>query len=292
MATIQSLDPQVTSRTGPADASSQAPSQEQVRLLAQQFESLLLSQMLREMRSSMFDEKDEATGFGGGPLSEALFSELSLALSRAGGLGLGDAMVTPITRETDPAAAAEALRAGTTGALQNLVPELRSLATGAMALPGGTPSIPLPAAAAAALPLGEAAGAGSLAALQGRVSSAYGWRDDPINGIRKFHKGLDIALAEGTDVPAARPGTVTFAGEMSGYGRTVVIEHDGGASTRYAHLSQINVKVGDVVEQGQVIAKSGSTGRVTGPHLHFEVLEGGQAVDPSEFLVPADLTKP
>jgi murein DD-endopeptidase MepM/ murein hydrolase activator NlpD len=278
MATIQSLDPQ-PSRADQTGSASQAPSPEQVRLLAAQFESLLLSQMLKEMRSSMFDDKDESTGFGGGPLSEALFSELSLALSRAGGIGLGEALVSPLMRETNPGAVVEGSRPGS---LEALVPELRSLATGAMALPEP--------GALTGLPFGD--GTGGLAALQGRVSSAYGWRDDPINGIRKFHKGLDIALAEGSDVPAARTGTVSFAGEMSGYGQTIVIQHDGGTQTRYAHLSEINVRVGDVVQQGQIIAKSGSTGRVTGPHLHFEVLEGGQAVDPSDFLVPADLTRP
>ena len=117
-------------------------------------------------------------------------------------------------------------------------------------------------------------------AMPGRLSSAYGWRRDPINGSVKFHNGLDLAMPVGQDVPAARPGEVAFAGELSGYGLTVVVRHDDRTSTRYAHLSEILVEPGDAVKAGETIAKSGATGRTTGPHLHFEVLEDGRPVNP------------
>jgi murein DD-endopeptidase MepM/ murein hydrolase activator NlpD len=116
--------------------------------------------------------------------------------------------------------------------------------------------------------------------LTGRLSSAYGWRRDPIDGTRRFHKGIDVAMPVGQGVPAARDGRVTFAGEMRGYGLTVVIDHGNGLSTRYGHLSAIDVHAGDTVTAGQTIAQSGSTGRSTGPHLHFEVLDDGQPVNP------------
>ena len=116
------------------------------------------------------------------------------------------------------------------------------------------------------------------------VTPVYGWRRDPIDGTARLHKGTDIALPVGYDVPAAGPGEVAFVGEQSGYGLTVVINHDGQRSTRYAHLSEATVRVGDLVTEGQVVARSGASGRVTGPHLHFELLENGRPVDPAGRL--------
>ncbi len=84
----------------------------------------------------------------------------------------------------------------------------------------------------------------------------------------------------GDDVPAARAGEVTFAGNLAGYGKTVVVRHSATTSTRYAHLSEILVKPGDTVVAGQAIARSGASGKATGPHLHFEVLREGESVDP------------
>jgi len=113
------------------------------------------------------------------------------------------------------------------------------------------------------------------------VTSNYGWRNDPITGQVRFHSGRDIRMAYGQDVHAAGAGTVTFAGERSGYGMTVEVDHGGGLVTRYAHLSAPAVAVGQAVDSGQVIASSGNSGRSTGPHLHYEVLDHGQPVDPS-----------
>ena len=112
------------------------------------------------------------------------------------------------------------------------------------------------------------------------ITSQFGWRQDPINGSARFHKGLDIAVAYGADVKAAAPGRVSFSGVQNGYGNTVVIDHEGGRQTRYAHLSEQLVRVGDVVAEGQLVGKSGNSGRATGPHLHFELLVNGQPVDP------------
>jgi murein DD-endopeptidase MepM/ murein hydrolase activator NlpD len=115
----------------------------------------------------------------------------------------------------------------------------------------------------------------------GPVSSAYGWRQDPFGKAMKFHKGTDIAMPAGQDVPVAQSGRVAFAGEQSGYGLTVVVEHEPGLSTRYAHLSAVDVAAGDAVILGQTIGKSGASGRATGPHLHFEVIDEGRPVDPA-----------
>jgi murein DD-endopeptidase MepM/ murein hydrolase activator NlpD len=129
-------------------------------------------------------------------------------------------------------------------------------------------------------PEGGSHGDAPLTLLPGRVSSDFGWRSDPVTGAARFHKGVDIAAAYGQEVPAAAPGTVTFAGVQGGYGNLVIVRHDGGAETRYAHLSQLDVQEGDEVKAGDVVGRVGQTGRATGPHLHFELREDGRPVDP------------
>ncbi|MEO7271551.1 MAG: M23 family metallopeptidase, partial [Vicinamibacterales bacterium] len=112
------------------------------------------------------------------------------------------------------------------------------------------------------------------------VTSSFGWRKDPFSGAAKFHAGVDIRAAYGRDVMTAGAGRVVSAGVQGGYGQSVVVEHAPGLRTRYAHLSSIDVTPGQVVEGGSVVGKVGQSGRATGPHLHFEVLEHGKAVNP------------
>lgn len=117
-----------------------------------------------------------------------------------------------------------------------------------------------------------------------KITSPYGNRMHPILKKQKFHTGIDIAVPSGSEVVAANAGKVIYSGYNGGYGNTVIIDHGGQISTLYAHNSKLLVKVGDTVEKGKVIAKSGSTGLSTGPHLHFEVRENGQHVDPMKYL--------
>lgn len=112
----------------------------------------------------------------------------------------------------------------------------------------------------------------------GRLTSPFGPR------WGRFHYGVDLANATGTNVVAADGGVVTRVGMAGSYGNLIIIDHQNGTSTRYAHLSAYNVKVGDVVQKGQSIGKIGSTGRSTGPHLHFEVRVGGVAKNPLDFI--------
>ena len=119
--------------------------------------------------------------------------------------------------------------------------------------------------------------------LDSDTSSAFGWRSDPFRGRRKFHNGVDLRAAYGTEVPTAAPGKVTFAGERGAYGLLVVVEHPNGVETRYAHLSSTAVQPGDSVAAGQTIGRVGSSGRSTGPHLHFEVLLDGKRVNPEQI---------
>jgi len=114
----------------------------------------------------------------------------------------------------------------------------------------------------------------------GPISSGYGWRIHPIFGTREFHTGIDIAVPWGTPIHAAAAGTVIFTGWMRGYGMLVILDHGNGLSTTYSHLSSYSVHVGEHVDRGDVIARIGSTGWSTGPHLFFEVREDGRPVNP------------
>jgi murein DD-endopeptidase MepM/ murein hydrolase activator NlpD len=119
---------------------------------------------------------------------------------------------------------------------------------------------------------------------EGFISSYFGRRADPFTGYSAVHKGLDFAGPEGTKVTSVAAGLVTYAGERSGYGQMVEINHGNGLATRYCHNEKILVKQGDMVRKGQDVALIGSTGRSTGPHLHFEVLKNGTQVDPLRFI--------
>jgi murein DD-endopeptidase MepM/ murein hydrolase activator NlpD len=115
-------------------------------------------------------------------------------------------------------------------------------------------------------------------------TSGFGVRTDPFLGRPAMHTGLDFRAATGDPVRATANGKVASSGWAGGYGRMVEIDHGNGLSTRYGHLSEIHVKVGDQIKIGQVVGAVGSTGRSTGPHLHYETRIEGEAVDPQKFL--------
>jgi murein DD-endopeptidase MepM/ murein hydrolase activator NlpD len=125
----------------------------------------------------------------------------------------------------------------------------------------------------------------------GAESSGFGWRDDPINNRRKFHKGTDFRAPKGTSVFAAGTGLVTYAGRMGGYGNVIFLDHGDGVVTRYGHLKKIGVTKGATVSGGAQIGEVGATGRATGPHLHFEVRLDGRAVNPTVAMSVADLQR-
>jgi murein DD-endopeptidase MepM/ murein hydrolase activator NlpD len=222
----------------------------QAAALAQQFEAMLLSQMLREMR--LLESDDDSTGFGGSIIGDTMRTELGLALSRSGGIGMAAALSAAFARLD------EAEKSGTAD-----VPEV-------LALPDHV-----------ALPVDTEGG--TLALPDAPVTSPFGWRTDPLNGQARFHHGTDLRMAYGQDVRSVGAGVVKAVSEAGGYGLMVAIDHGDGLETRYAHLSAANVRPGDTIAPGQIIARSGNSGRSTGPHLHFEVREDGQPVDPSRF---------
>ncbi|MCU7914428.1 MAG: M23 family metallopeptidase [Candidatus Thiodiazotropha sp. (ex Gloverina cf. vestifex)] len=119
---------------------------------------------------------------------------------------------------------------------------------------------------------------------KGWISSYFGMRNDPFSGKRAMHKGMDFAGKEGSDVVAVAAGVVTWSGDRYGYGELVEINHGKGYVTRYGHNAKILVEIGDRIRPGQVIATMGSTGRSTGPHVHFEVVRNGKIVNPTKYI--------
>ena len=129
-----------------------------------------------------------------------------------------------------------------------------------------------------------------------RMASGYGWRVDPIYKIQEFHKGMDFTCPIGTAVHVTGDGVVEIVDfSYGGYGNEVVVNHGYGYRTRYGHLSRFNVKAGQKVKRGDVIAFSGNTGKSTGPHVHYEVIKNGQVLNPVYFyyndLKDADFEK-
>lgn len=243
---------------GDARADARTPDRLQVAALVQQFEGMLLTEMLRDLR--MGEEDDESFGLGGATMADTMRGEFGLALSKSGGFGLGEMLADAFARRQGARSVDE------TTPVQAAVPGLATAATTALA-------------SAVAATSGNVAP--TTAATEAAVTSAFGWRADPFTGQARFHAGTDVRAAYGSSVVALADGTVTFAGDRGGYGATVVIDHGDGRETLLAHLSAIDVAVGDQVRAGQAIGRSGNSGRATGAHLHVEVRDAGRPVDPA-----------
>ena len=234
------------------------------RQAAKQLEAFFLRQFLTEARpkGGMMDG-----GFAGDTFRDMLDSALADSMSNAGGLGLSASFESALGGEPPP-------------------PTGLAIAT---AIPMG-PRAASPSMAATLAPVEAHAHAPGemVRPAVGRFSSRFGIRIDPIEHTRKGHNGLDIAAPTGTPVVAALGGTVERAGPAGTYGNLVVVRHPDGSETRYAHLSAISVKSGQRVEAGAPLGAVGTTGRSTGPHLHFEVRRDGRPVDPWPLLTAAE----
>ncbi|MDH5435848.1 MAG: M23 family metallopeptidase [Gammaproteobacteria bacterium] len=119
---------------------------------------------------------------------------------------------------------------------------------------------------------------------KGWISSYFGWRTNPFGKGREHHDGMDFAGKSGSEVLSVAAGVVTWAGKRYGYGNLVEVNHGNGYATRYGHNEEVVVKVGQTVKKGEVLSKMGSTGRSTGPHVHFEVLRHGRTVNPDKYI--------
>jgi murein DD-endopeptidase MepM/ murein hydrolase activator NlpD len=294
-----------------ADRAAEAPAastadRTRIQALAQEFESLMLLQVMRQVRETMTslggdDEEGQAVGGNLSALNETIDGELARYLSKAGGFGLSGFLQRALAHEhegTAPAMAAPSVPPSVSASA--------SAEPAAAFAPDSPPTAQIPGVSpmtAPAAPSTDATGptleptlgreSPTMAALsyEGDVTSAFGWRTDPIVHTPRFHGGVDIRAAYGQEVPAAGAGTIVFSGEQGGYGTTVVVEHPSGLRTRYAHLSTASVRVGDPIAEGQTIGRAGQSGRATGPHVHLELTQGSQRLNPASVVRSAAFKK-
>lgn len=210
--------------------------------------------------------RDGEGGQGGDEVDPALEQDADVAApsvssaeppARGSGLGLDEAALARIRGKAERLAAGLELRGG---AFEELLKGLHGLAERLAATPSIWPS-------------------------NGWVTSAFGWRTSPFTGRRTFHSGLDIAADAGTDIVASARGRVVFAGSKGPLGQTVILDHGHGFRTLYGHASALHVRPGDTVERGQRVASVGSSGRSTGPHVHYNVSVKGRSVDPISYII-------
>lgn len=299
------------------NASSSSPSSRDeatIRKMATEFEALLLNQLTATLSKTEDDEGGLFGNSGGGmSLSRQLFSEqLAKTMAQNGGIGLADLILQqvrqksepvkqqtlkPLTRPTSmPIAPAETNRSATQPVVQDkgrFIASEAALATRPRRVhPVRTETPVRTSPAEGPRPLLPGTGTNEIhrtpvllkLPIRGAIRSVFGPRRDPINGRPRFHKGIDIAAPQGAPIQASAAGTVVFAGRNGGYGNMVMLEHADGRRTLYAHAEALFVKVGDRVSASQTIAAVGSTGHSTGPHVHFEVRVGDQAVNPFSAL--------
>lgn len=214
---------------------------------AQAFESYMVEMMIQQMRKTIPEGIFQSTGV---EMFSGMFDQaVAQQIAAGGGLGLAASMAAQMNG-ADPASLVTGPEPGVGSARDTLM------------APFARDELPV----------------------DGVVTSGFGYRADPFEGTSRFHRGIDIAAPVGTPVGSLAAGTVTMAGERAGYGRVVMIEHDDGWRSVYAHCDRLDVQPGQRVQAGDPIATVGSTGRSTGPHLHLELHHQGRAVDPGKSL--------
>jgi len=260
-----------------------------LKQLAQEFEAMLLNEMLADWRRSLIADTDSEGPAGLGTMTDVVGAEFGRALSRSGGVGIAAVLLRSFERQQASAATDGKIPSGAAAPTTPVALEAggTSVATGDSN--GAARSVPEQMSVRAEALAGRARQVLHMFAeraypVEGTVTSGFGWRTDPFSGQATFHAGLDLRMAYGEPVASVAPGRVSFAGDQRGYGLTVIVDHADGLQTRYAHLSSTDVHVGDEVQPGQIIARSGNSGRSTAPHLHVELLSGGRPVDPAGLL--------
>ncbi len=235
----------------------------ELKAASQEFEAVFIAYLLKVMRATIEESGFFEGGFGKSIYTELFDQEISISIARRGMLGISDLLYQKLSADQAIAKQQDARETPEQEAVTNLQTPAHSSDR-----QSDTPRCVESEISDLQLPV------------QGRVSSFFGLRRDPFSHKVQFHKGLDIAAPEGMKVIPALPGTVIYAGYERGYGHTVLLEHSGGIQTRYGHLGAINVKNGDVISPKDILGVVGSSGRSTGPHLHFEVFRFEMPLDP------------
>jgi murein DD-endopeptidase MepM/ murein hydrolase activator NlpD len=275
----------IAAAEGKKDGQTSAPDRERLKRIAAEFESMLLVQMLKDMRKAgaWSSDDEERNSLGAESLFETIDVELASQLARAKGLGLQDQLLSAFDQMQPAAAAAD--RKGPPR-VEQVIDAARAFAARATVtsrepVAPTTESAPVAATSGTDFTDPHSSTAHNVRPVQGEVTSAFGWRRDPFTNKLKFHQGVDLRAAYGQEVQAASAGIVTFSGDQGGYGTSVVVEHADGTRTRYAHLSATLVRKGDQVGAGEPVGRAGRSGRATGTHLHFEVIgRDGRRMEP------------
>lgn len=242
------------------------------REVAKEFEAVLLAQVISAMRKTVPESGLLEASASRKMLDGAFDQEIARSLAAKGGLGIAEQIVAQIERQ-HPGAARHAPGGGLEAA-RAAVGAADATPAAARALARTEP--PLRRQRTAAPAVAPAAGV---------ISSPFGERSDPFTGERRFHAGVDVAAPRGTAIRAVRDGEVIFSGwRRGGAGRIVEVRHADGLITSYAHAERTLVRAGQHVVAGEVVATVGSSGRASGPHLHFAAHRDGQVVDPMAFL--------
>ncbi|HEY6360082.1 MAG TPA: peptidoglycan DD-metalloendopeptidase family protein [Vicinamibacterales bacterium] len=288
------------------DGGAAGPDRERLKQIAAEFESMLLVQMLRDMRKAgSWADGEEQDTLGAESMFETIDVELATHLARVKGIGLQDQMLAAFdsrfgirdsgfegavkpgfgTRDSgfDTRVATPDVRIPNPESRRTPNPESRIPVSPAPVAPT-TESAPGAGISVADFTEVHESPAHSVRPVLGGVTSGFGWRRDPFTNRMKFHQGVDLRAAYGQEVQAAGAGRVVFSGDQGGYGTSVVIEHRDGTRTRYAHLSAALVAKGDEVSAGETVGRAGRSGRATGTHLHFEVIgQDGRRVAPQQW---------
>lgn len=242
--------------------------------VAKEFEAVLLAQVISAMRKTVPESGMLEASSNRKMLDGAFDQEVARSLAAKGGLGIAEQIVGQIERQHATRAASEttASAAGNSGG-----PAVAS--THAHALARSTPPSGRVSPSEATPPTA------TVLPVAGEISSPFGMRSDPFTGEARFHAGVDVAAPRGTAIHAVADGEVVFSGwRRGGSGRIVEVRHADGLVTSYAHAERTLVRAGQHVVAGEVVATVGSSGRASGPHLHFSASRDGQAVDPTSLL--------
>jgi murein DD-endopeptidase MepM/ murein hydrolase activator NlpD len=257
--------------------------------VAREFEVILAAQMIGAMRKTVPSGGLLATSAAHRVLDGAFDHEVARSLVARANFGIAQQLAAQMARRAPhaapsvvpagaaPASAAIAARpsAAPTRTAAHPVGMVRASEPGTPSRPVEAPTVPqtlAPAAPALRFPV------------DGRITSHFGSRRNPVTGVREFHGGVDLAAPRGSEVRAAAGGEVVFSGRRGAGGNVIEVRHADGLVTSYAHVERRLVRNGQKVAAGDVLATVGSTGRATGPHLHFSVRRGGQVLDPARIL--------
>jgi murein DD-endopeptidase MepM/ murein hydrolase activator NlpD len=286
----------IAAADGRKDGETSGAERERLKRIAAEFESMLLVQMLKDMRKAgtWSDGEEERDSLGAESMFETIDVELASHLARVKGLGLQKQLLEAFGGTEKPAAD---IRPGLVSGhpqsrqiSEEIQPDLKPGLSSPAPVAPTTESAPVAATSGTNFTDSHDETAHNVRPVHGEVTSAFGWRRDPFTNRMKFHQGVDLRAAYGQEVQAASKGIVVFSGDQGGYGTSVVVEHADGTRTRYAHLSATLVRKGDQVGAGEPVGRAGRSGRATGTHLHFEVIgRDGRRMEP-QLWARADMT--